>query len=155
MITSLFSFFGGTAFRWIFGEVFGFFKARQDHAHEVALLKLNLDVERERSVLRREEIKAAAEAGVKIVEAQAEARHVELMDNAWLSAVQGIDKPSGVAWVDAFNKLIRPELAQVSILLIVGNALWPTHVVLQGVVLDVVCGALGLFIGGRITSTGR
>ncbi len=155
MFTALFSFFGGTAFRWLLGEVLGFFKAKQDHQHEVAMIRLNLDIERERAALRRAEIEAAATAGVKVVEAQAEAAHRGAMDQAWLSAVEGIDKPSGIGWIDGFNKLIRPELAQVSILLIIGNALAPQHVVLQGVVLEVVCGALGLFLGGRITSTGR
>jgi hypothetical protein len=155
IIGAFFSFFGSTAFRWLFGEVIGFLKAKQDHEHEMAMIRLNLDVEKERAELRKAEIAAAAEAGVKVIEAQAEAAHDGLMDQAWLSAVQGIDKPSGVAWIDGFNKLIRPELAQVSILLIIGNALWPQHVVLQGIVMEVICGALGLFLGGRITSTGR
>jgi hypothetical protein len=155
MIGAIFTFFGGTAFRWLFGEVLGFLKAKQDHEQEIAMLRLNMDLERERAALRKAEIQAAADAGVKIVEAQAEATHRAVLDQGWLSAVEGIDKPSGVAWIDGFNKLIRPELAQVSILLIVGNALWPEHVVLQGVVLEVVCGALGLFLGGRIQATGR
>lgn len=155
MIGAIFSFFGGTAFRWIFGEVLAFLKSWQDHKHEMALIRLNLDVERERAALRRAEIEAAASAGVRVIEAQREAAHQGVLDQAFLSAVEGIDKPSGVAWIDGFNKLIRPELAQVSILLIVGNALFPQHVVLQGVVLEVVCGALGLFLGGRISATGR
>jgi len=155
MFSAVFSFFGGTAFRWIFGEVLGFFKAKQEHEHEMALIKLNLDVERERAALRKAEIEATAAAGVKVIEAQREATHAGLMDQAFMTAVEGIDKPSGIAWIDGFNKFIRPELAQISIFLLVGHAIWPNVVRLEGVVLEVVCGVLGLFIGGRITHTGR
>lgn len=155
MISALFSFFGGTAFRWIFGEVLSFLKAKQEHEHEMALIRLNLDVEKARAELRKAEIAAAADAGVKVIEAQAEAASQVTMDQAWLSAVQGIDKPSGITWIDGFNKFIRPELAQVSIFLLAGHAIWPDVVRLEGIVLEVICGVLGLFIGGRITSTGR
>jgi len=155
MIGGLISLFGGTAFRWLMGEALGLFKAHQDHSHEMAMVRLNMEMEQQRSELRKAEVQAAADAGIKIVEAQAEAAHQGLMDQAWLSAVQGIDKPSGIGWIDGFNKLIRPELAQVSILLLAGHAIWPNVVHLEGVVLEVVCGVLGLFIGGRIQSTGR
>lgn len=154
-MSAVFSFLGGTAFRWLFGELMGFLSKEQDHRHEQGMIRLNMEADEKRSALRVVEIKAAADAGLKLVEAQAEAAHTAVMDQAWLSAVQGIDKPSGVAWVDAWNKSIRPALASISIVLIVGNAVAPNHVVLQGVVLEVVCAVLGLFVGGRINSTGR
>lgn len=155
MISGLISLFGGTAFRWLMGEALSLFKAHQDHRQELEMVRLNMDMERQRSELRKSEIQAAADAGVKVVQAQAEAAHQATMDQAWLSAVEGIDKPSGIGWIDGFNKFIRPELAQVSILLLAGHAIWPDVVRLEGVVLEVVCGVLGLFIGGRIQVTGR
>ena len=154
-MSALISFLGGTAFRWLFGELMGFLNKAQDHKHEQDMIRLNLEMDKERSALKRAELQAAADAGIKVVEAQAEAAHTAVMDQAWLSAVQGIDKPSGVAWVDGWNKAIRPALATASILLIIGNAVAPAHVVLTGVVLEVVCAVLGLFCGGRISSTGR
>jgi hypothetical protein len=149
------TFLGSTAFRWLAGEVVGFFKAKQEHKHEIEMARVNMEIAAHQSELRRIEIEAAADAGVKIIEAKSEAHREGVMDDAWLSAVQSIDKPSGIKWVDAFNKLIRPELAQISIFLVVANAIWPQHVILTGIVGEVVCGALGLFIGGRISSTGR
>lgn len=154
-MSALISFLGGTAFRWLFGELMGILNKEQDHRHEQDMIRLNLEAEREKSALRTAEVRAAAQAGVTVVEAQAEAAHTAVLDQAWLSAVQGIDKPSGVAWVDGWNKAIRPALASISILLIVGNAVAPSTVVLQGVVLEVVTAVLGLFIGGRISATGR
>lgn len=151
----MWSFLGGTAFRWLFGEIVGFLKAKQEHQHEQAMIRLNMEVATHQAELRRLEIQAAADAGVRTIEAQVEQHRSETLDDAWLEAVGSIDKPSGVKWIDGFNKFIRPELAQISIILVAANAIWPEHVILAGIVGDVVCGALGLFIGGRISSTGR
>jgi len=139
----------------LFGEVLNFFKAKQEHQHEHAMIRLNMEVSKHQAELRIHEIKAAAEAGVKIIESKAEAADREFDNTAFLTAMAGIDAPSGIKWVDGLNKLIRPELAQISIVLIACNAFWPQHVVLTGLVGEVVCGVLGLFIGGRISSTGR
>lgn len=155
MFTALFTFFGGTAFRWIFGEVIGLIKERDSDKREIERMRLQFEQDAQRQQWQQAAIKAAADAGLKLVEAKAEASREEWSDRAFLAAVGATSKPSGIKWIDGFNALIRPELAQVSILLIVGNALFPTHVVLQGVVLEVICGALGLFLGGRISSTGR
>ena len=35
-------------------------------------------------------------------------------------------------------------------LLLVGSALWPSHVALTGALGEVVCGVLGLYVGGRV-----
>jgi hypothetical protein len=151
----MFAFLGSTVFRMIFGEVINFFKAKQDHKHEQEMIRLNMEVSTHQADLRIAEIKAAADAGVKIIESKAEAADKEFSNTAFLTAMSGIDAPSGIKWIDGFNKLIRPELAQISIVLIACNAIWPDHVILTGLVGEVVCGVLGLFIGGRISSTGR
>lgn len=155
MITGLFSFFGGTAFRWLFGEVLGFLKAKQEHAHEVALMSLSFDQDKQRHEWQQAAIAAHAAAGVQVIEAQAEATARGAADTMMLTAIEQIGRPSGIAWVDAWNAVIRPLLATVAIILVAGQAVAPEHIVLQGVVLEVVCGILGLFIGGRISSTGR
>lgn len=155
MFAGLFSFFGGTAFRWLVGEVVGFFKAKQEHEHEMALMQLNFSQDKERHQWQQEAIAAQAAAGVKVLEAQAEATARGAADQMMLTAMEQIGRPSGVAWIDGFNAFIRPELAQVSIFLLAGHAIWPDVVRLEGVVLEVVCAVLGLFVGGRIQTTGR
>ena len=154
-MSGIVSFLGGTAFRWLFGEIIGFFKARQEHQQEMARMTLSLQQDQQRHQWQQEAIAAQAAAGVKVIEAQAVAGAQHMNDQMLLTTIEQIGKPSGVKWVDAFNAVIRPELAQVSILLLAGNALWPQHVALTGLVGEVVCAALGLFLGGRISSTGR
>ena len=165
----LFSFLGGTAFRWLFGELIGFFKARQEHQQEIERLRLEHDLERERAQWQREAAQDAAAAGLRVIEAQSEAARGAAADAAFVAAVQAVgavseqagavaQRPGFVGWLAGFavalNAFIRPELAQVSILLIVGNAIWPQHVALAGLVGEVVCGALGLFVGERIRQRG-
>lgn len=151
----LLSFLGGTAFRWLFGEIFGFIKAKQEHAQELERMRLSLDQEAQRHKWQQEAIAAQAAAGVKVIEAQTEASARAMSDQMLLTTMQTMGTPSGIKWIDGFNALIRPELAQVSIILLVGNAIWPQHVILTGLVGEVVCAALGLFLGGRIGATGR
>lgn len=154
-MSGLISFLGGTAFRWLFGELIGFFRAKQEHEQEMQRMRLSFEQDAQRHQWQQEAIAAQAAAGVRVIEAQAQAASGAAADAAFLAAVQGIDTASKRAdWIGAFNALIRPELAQVSILLLAGHAIWPDVVVLQGIVAEVVCGALGLFIGERIKHRG-
>lgn len=154
-MSGIISFIGGTAFRWLFGEVMGFFKARQEHKQELEMLRLNHELAAQQAQWRRDEIAAQAAAGVQVIEAKAEADDRGFANAMTLEALRQIGQQSGIAWVDAWNQSIRPLLATVAIVLIVGNAIAPAHVALTGVVLEVVCGILGLFVGGRIHATGR
>lgn len=154
-MAGIFSFLGGTAFRWLFGELIGFFKAKQEHAQEIERMRLSHDQDNDRHKWQQEAIAAQAAAGVKVIEAQAEASAHAMADQMLLTTMETMGKPSGIQWIDGFNALIRPELAQVSIILLVASAIWPKDIVLTGIVGEVVCAALGLFLGGRIGSTGR
>lgn len=154
-MSALISFFGGTFARWLFAELLGIIKAREDRRGELEMLTAQQAIERERHEWQRQGIADAAAAGVKVVEAQREASAGDFADRMTLEALTQIGRPSGVAWVDAWNGAIRPALATAAILLIVGNALAPGRVVLTGVVMEVVAGILGLYIGGRIHATGR
>jgi hypothetical protein len=154
-MSGILSFIGGTAFRWLFGEILGFFKAKQEHKQELEMLRLSQEHEAQRAQWRKDEIAAQAAAGVQVIEAKAEADDRGFANSMTLEALRQIGQKSGIAWVDAWNQSIRPLLATVAIILIVGNAIAPAHVVLSGVVLEVVCGILGLFVGGRIHATGR
>ena len=154
-MTALISFLGSAGLRWLVGELLGIFKAREDRKAEVEMLRLQADLDRERAERQRLAVADAAAAGVKLVEAQREASASDYADKMMLEAMEQIGRPSGVAWVDAWNGSIRPALATASILLLIGNALAPGHIILTGIVGEVVCGALGLYVGGRIASTGR
>jgi hypothetical protein len=149
------SFLGGTAFRWLFGEVIGFFKARQEHAQELERMRLSADLERARAELQRQAIQQAADMGVRIVEAQSAAAAEKLAGEAFLAAVQGAnDAGKRADWIGAWNACIRPLLATVSIVLLVGQAVAPQVFVLTALTLELICAVLGVFVGGRIRANG-
>lgn len=149
-MSALFSFLGSAGLRWLVGELLGIFKAREDRKAEVEMLRLQADLERERADRQRLAVADAAAAGVKLVEAQREASASDYADKMMLEAMEQIGRPSGVAWVDALNASVRPVLAYASILLLIGNAIWPGHVVIAGTVGEVATAALGLYVGGRV-----
>jgi hypothetical protein len=152
----LLSFLASTAFRWLFGSLLEAWTKGQDHRHEVELLGLQLQQDAQRHQWQQEAIQAQAAAGVRVIEAQSVQAREQAADAAFLAAVSGVNAASERAgWVGGWNAAIRPALATVAILLIAGSAIAPDRVVLTGVVLEVVCAVLGVFIGGRIASTGR
>jgi hypothetical protein len=155
MFAGAISFLGGTAFRWILGELFGFLKARQEFKQELELRKLDREISKDQAAARKEEIIEAANAGVKIIEAQREATHENMLDKMLASAVEGVDKLTGIPFVDAANKMVRPVMAYTAILMIVLQCVAPSYVAIAPAVMELFMAFLGLFCGGRITTTGR
>lgn len=150
-MSGIISFIGGTAFRWLFGELLGFLKARDEHRAEVERMKLQHDLDRDKHEWQQQAMAAAAAQGIKVIEAQREAHTAAVADDAFLAAIQGVNAASTRAdWIGAWNACIRPFLATVAILLLVGQALAPSVVVLSALVLDLICAVLGVFVGERI-----
>ena len=150
------SFLGGTAFRWLFGELLGYLKARDEHARELAMLQLQHAQDRERHEWQQEAIQAQAAAGVKVIEAQAMAHTQAAADDAFLAAVAGVNTAGQRAdWIGAWNAAIRPGLATVGILLLVGNAVAPSYVTLSPLLVELICAVLGVFVGERIRARGN
>lgn len=149
-MTALISFLGSASLRWLLGELLGIFKAREDRRAEVEMLRLQADIAREQAERQRQAVQDAAAAGVKLIEAQREASAGDAADRMMLTAMEAIGRPSGIGWVDALNSSVRPTLAYVSIFLLAGHAIAPDHVMLAGIVGEVACGALGLYVGGRV-----
>ena len=154
-MTALISFLGSAGLRWLLGELLGIFRAREDRRAEIDMLRLQADLERERAERQRLAVADAAAAGVKLIEAQREASAGDFADRMMLAGVEAVGRPSGVPWVDALNASVRPVMAYVALLLLAGHAVAPEHIILTGMVGEVVGGVLGLFVGGRIASTGR
>ena len=155
MFTFLTSFLSSAGLRWLLGEAVSMLKAKQDHASEIEMLRVQAELEAARADRQRQAVQDAAAAGIKLVEAQAVAGAGAAADAMLLEAMQQIGRSTGVMWVDGWNGAVRPFLASASILLLIGSALWPAHVALTGLVGEVVAGALGLYVGGRVHATGR
>lgn len=149
----LLSFLGGTAFRWIFGEALDFFKKKQEFQSELELRRLEHEQERERHQWQQEAIRAHAEMGIKVIEAQADADERRGAAQVFLAAVQGVNKASErTDWVGKWNAAIRPALATVAMVCLVGESL---HLMtLSALFAEVSCAVLGVFVGERI-SRGR
>lgn len=155
MFSGMLSFLGGTAFRWILGELFGFLKARDEHKAELERTRLQIELERERAILQRQAAQQAADLGVKIIEAKSEADTEAAAALAHLRAIEGVNKASErTDWIGGFNAIIRPELAQVAILLLVADAIWPDAITLTPLMLELFCAVLGVFVGERIRQRG-
>ena len=123
MFTALISFFGGSVFRMIWGEFSSWITKRQDHAQELDLLRLQESQAAAQHERNTASIRLQAELGVKTIQVQAESVVSEIETNAWLEAVKGTTKQVGIAWVDAWNAVIRPALATWAVAMITGHYL--------------------------------
>ena len=117
MFSAILSFLGGSVFRMLWGEISTWVTAKQDHAHEIERLRLQGDMEAAQHARNLEAIRVQAELGVKTIQVQAEADVGKLETEGWFAAVRQAMQPTGIAWVDAWNGVIRPLAASIAILL--------------------------------------
>ena len=148
MIESLFAFLGGNAFRMLFGEISSAWTKHQDHRHELAMMRLQADVEAQRHGQQVEMTRLQTEAQVSVVRVQGEADIARGETDAFVEAVRATSRSSGVAWVDAWNGAIRPGLATMAGLLIAA------HFARSGFALDepgwaLVSAIIGVYIADR------
>lgn len=152
---TLLSFLGGSAFRMLWGEVSAWLTARQQHGQEIERMRLQGDLDAAQHARALEAQRLQAELGVQVVRVQAEAAVDEREAEGWRAAVESIGRPTGVAWVDAWNGVIRPATATVCLVL------WVLHVSRAGWVLDdqgwaILGAALGLYLADRaLTKRGK
>lgn len=116
-MSALLSLLGGSAFRAIWGEISSAWTRYQDHKHELEMMQAQALVEAQRHAQQLEMIQQQAALGIKVIEAQAEAKVSELETDAWLEAVKGINRPTGVAWLDVVRGLVQPLLAYIAIVI--------------------------------------
>lgn len=117
MFSALFSFLGGSVFRMIWGELSAWVTARQDHAHEIERLRLQAEIDAAQHTRQQDAIRLQAELGVQTIRVQGEVDVERLETEGWAAAVASAQRPTGIAWVDAWNGVIRPLAASIAILL--------------------------------------
>lgn len=115
MFGALFSFLGGSVFRMIWGEVAGFVQKRQDHAHELEMMKVQAQLEDARAERQMAQIKQQSELGIKEVQIAGDLAIQKSEADAFLAAMQTATKPIGIVWVDAWNGSIRPSAATIAL----------------------------------------
>lgn len=156
MITGILSgaltFLSGSAFRMIWGEVSSYIDKRQDHKHEMERIKAQAEIDATAHLRNMQQLKLQSELGIKEITVRAEAAVDEKEADAWLAAMANADRPSGVAWVDGWNKSIRPAAATIVL------ALWVSTLSVRDFVvtpwdLELMGAVLGFFFADR--SLGR
>jgi hypothetical protein len=118
MITALLSFLGGNVFRMIFGELISYFNKKQEHGQEIERMRLQAELDAAQHARNLEAIKLQAEQGIKVIEAQAESAIGAIEAQGWLEAVKATALKTGIAWVDAWNAVIRPGVATWSVVML-------------------------------------
>ncbi len=88
-----------------------------------------------------------ADMGVKVIEAQSEARVNELMSEGWLESVRAVGRATGIAFVDGWNAVIRPGVATWSLVMITLGEF--AVVTLSANCLSVCSAALGIYLAER------
>lgn len=147
MISALLSFLGGSVFRMLWGEFSSWMNKRLEHEQEIERLKLQAEVDAAQHARNMEAIRVQAELGVKTIEVQTEAAISQLETEAWLEAVKGTTKTTGVRWVDAWNAVIRPGVATWSIVMMTLSEIGAF--VLSENALAVASAALGIYLADR------
>lgn len=147
MISAILSFFGGTAFRMIWGEISHFVTAKQEHAQEMDRMRLQGELEAAQHGRNLDSIRLQAELGVKVIQAQSEADIGKIEAEGWLEAVKGTTKVIGIAFVDAWNAIIRPGVATWSVVMITLGEF--ALVTLSDNTLMVCSAALGIYLAER------
>lgn len=147
MITALLSFLGGNVFRMIFGEVVSYLNKRQEHGQELERMKLQADLDAAQHARNLEAIKTQAELGVKTIQVQAESNISETEAQGWLEAVKATAIKTGMAWVDAWNAVIRPGVATWAIVMLTLSELGVF--VMSENAMAVASAALGIYLADR------
>lgn len=148
IISTLFSFLGGSVFRMLWGEISSFLNKKQDHQHEIERMRLQGDLDAAQHARNQDAIRLQAELGVKTIAAQAEAYVANVETDAWLEAVKGTTKTVGIWFIDVWNGAIRPMVATWAIIVI------SIDFAAQGWVMDenawMLCSAaLGIYLADR------
>lgn len=129
MLSAILSFFGGSVFRMLWGEVSSFFTKRQDHTQELERMKLQGDLDAQTHQRQLENLRLQNELGVRTVEIQRDSAIAQSDADAFTAAIANF-KPTGISWVDAWNASVRPQYAEVALVL------WIIKVAAQSFVMD-------------------
>jgi len=155
MFSALFSFLGGSAFRMVWGEVASYFQKKQDHEFELERVRLQGAMEAAQHDRNMAAIKLQSDLGIKVIEAQRDATLAGVEADAWLAAVKDVGKQTGIKFLDLWNGSVRPLLATLAILVVVGEVV-ATGFILSDWHKELVAAILGLYVADRsLTKRGK
>lgn len=148
MFSALFSFLGGSVFRMVWGEVSTWVTAKQDHAHEIEKMKLQGDIDAKIHEQNMESLRVQSELGIKEVQVRSVAELANLDADGFYSSIKAAEAPSGIQWVDGWNKSIRPLCATICIgLWVLG--VWHNNLLIAAFDMELICTVLGFYFADR------
>lgn len=145
---------GGTAFKLVFSFITELILNWQSHSLELARTNVQHQIEKETADRHERMLRLQKELNIEIVNVEIPKSATEIDNDNLKNIFDSITKPTGFKKVDAWNSVIRPGLASICILIWLGSII-KNGFVLSPWDLDLIGATLGIFIGSRITHTGR
>jgi len=136
----------------MWGELAGFFKAKQEHKHELVLMKTQAELEDKRAANALAAQRQQAELGYKTINVQADADISREESAAWRAAVERMNQPTGIKWVDAWNGAMRPAfytLALTIVLFLCWTAGWDVDRLKAAGMIDLAFTIIGFLFADR------
>jgi hypothetical protein len=147
-ISAILTFLGGSTFRMVWGEMSHWLTAAREHKREMERMRLEGQLAAEQHARNLEAQRLQAELGVQVIRVQAEATLDKLEGEGWLEAVKATGRTVGIAWVDAWNAVIRPALATWSVLMLTAHEFkWVGG--LSDTTITVCLAILGIYVADR------
>jgi hypothetical protein len=148
ILSALFSFLGGSAFRMVWGEIASWMQKKQDHKFELERLQLEAKMEGERHQRDIERVRLQADLKVGEIKVLGDVAIEKAAADAFTEAQKTLRAPSGIKWVDGWNGAIRPAMASIAL------ALWVFALMKAGFVTgdwdrELIAGILGFYIADR------
>lgn len=144
---------GGTGFRLVLGYVMERVKDWQEHSFEITRMKLDQLGEAARNEAYLKTLEAQKGLDIKTINVEGNPV-LSISDLTFKDAVADVKQPTGFKWLDMWNSAIRPALATLCMVV------WIFFLVQRGWVLtdwdlELIAATLGIFIGSRISHTGK
>lgn len=145
---------GGTFFRLGLGFAMDRLKDWQEYRFELGRMRLQEELEESNSKRQLRLLEAQKELGLQTVEVERDNASMDFNMEQFRQARDELRRPTGFKALDAWNSAIRPALATFCIIV------WGIYLGQRGWVLgpwdlELIAATLGLFIGSRISSTGK
>lgn len=152
-ISSILSFIGGNVFRMIFGEISAYFNKKLEHIQEMERMKLAGEEAAAQHIRNQEALRTQFEQGIKVVQVNAQAAIDTIDADGRNEVVKSTTRTIGVAWIDAWNAVIRPGVATWAIFMLTLEAL-STYVFAHAYVMSdetaaIVGASLGIYLASR------
>lgn len=118
MLSALLSFFGGTAFRMLWGEVSAYLNKKQDHQFELERMRLQEQLDAAQHERNLAAIKVQADLQVKVIEVAVKGEVDKTLADAWAAVSKSTTTLTGIWLVDLWNAIIRPAGATWALVMI-------------------------------------